>query len=294
MLQAMSCAQRETAIREALRRGSVAFQSNHAGEMADALLRCVSLLSAPRYLAVQATSNPMTEQAKQDLRSSLQTKLRTLVVKLLGMHQMGGGLDLSDRSTRKLLQVPLSHLQFLLEKQDLQTCAGAAQWFKLAEAVKAKPRREQVLSMPKKQRRGILKTTASGVYEPDAKVKALSHVFQRPSQTKLLKCIRCDHTITSNWFFASPRLQLPVVLIPNNGHTICRKMFGTAPYAVADGSAAKRDWLPNLDICEHSKRRRFCAGCGGQYMCKHGRKKYECSRCAPSLKNQRQTKYKMG
>jgi len=78
---------------------------------------------------------PLSEKAKADLRSARQTQLREVLLKLLGASHTGGGLDLSDYGTRKLLQVPLLHLRRLLQGRHLSCLPSAMQWKRLSKTV---------------------------------------------------------------------------------------------------------------------------------------------------------------
>ena len=103
--------------------------------MLHAVVECVGLLAPPRSLATsEDVMAPMTEEAKSRLRSANMTKLRALLMRLLGVHRSGGGLDLEDISTCKALRVMMERLNYLLEGRGLEGLASSRQWIAISRA----------------------------------------------------------------------------------------------------------------------------------------------------------------
>merc|ERR1712176_183481 len=99
---------------------------------------------------------------------------------------------------------------------------------------------------------GKHQSTKGGVYTPNSNIRQLSHVYQNHEQAKTLSCPKCGHTITSDWFFNGSKGQY--VILPNQGHLPCKsRKRALSLYLVADGSPGIRDFINDLDRCEHGK-----------------------------------------
>lgn len=135
LLDGLRGARREAEIQAMLQRGEAALSDEDPEAMGLAVLDSVGLLAAPRRLAASQTGEEMTEQAKEELQAASQTRLRALLLRLLGAGGRGGGLDLEDAGTRKLLLVPLERLRHLLRGREPSQLASVGHWAALARAV---------------------------------------------------------------------------------------------------------------------------------------------------------------
>merc|ERR1711879_946364 len=118
------------------------------------------------------------------------------------------------------------------------------------------------------------------MFEPNAVVKDLSNIAQRPAESKTLQCPNCDYSISSDWFFVHPRTGICKVLTPSSGHSACRKKIGrVCHFRVLDGPAHMLDIRSNVEFCEHQKMKSQCAACGGNRMCEHGKQRHSCKLC---------------
>ena len=118
-------------------------------------------------------------------------------------------------------------------------------------------------------------STVGGVYLPNKKIQSLRLVKRRPQEEVELKCTECGRTLSSNWFLV--RNGVSHVLRPRNGHVADRVQYLPPP-----GIANVRDYIRDLDYCEHDEKRTDCITCGGQNLCPHGKLKNNCPSCSSS------------
>ena len=122
---------REAEVKAVLQEATASLESGDADRMLNAVSEAVAMLTAPRKAAVQEEgAETMTEAALDRLRAAQQSRLRKVLLRLLGE-----GLDLSDPGTLQLLRAPLEKLNSLLGGQCLSSCAHANQWVALARVV---------------------------------------------------------------------------------------------------------------------------------------------------------------
>lgn len=203
------------------------------------------------------------------LRAAQQTCIRDFLLRLLC------SLDLQDAGTRKLLSVPVKHIQTLLHTVDLMSVTASEQWTRLGDMLGLTGRPD---SNPRKIRKhrddDARLTVRDGSFTPNWDVQRLPSVFRRDVAT-ILHCASCGEQITSNWYV---RLGGSLrVLTPLNGH---RKCQGPAsPFVPIDGSKFIKDIKFFCDICCHGKRRSECVQCGGSDICEHGKVKRKCKPC---------------
>merc|ERR1740129_423328 len=128
-LYCLGSSDRETEIEAVLQSGTAAWQAGDAERMLQAVVQCVGLLSSPRNISTaEESSTSMTDVAKMQLRRANMTRLRALLIRLLGMHRLGGGLDLEDKGTCLLLRVAMERLRCLLHDRTLEQLASSRQW----------------------------------------------------------------------------------------------------------------------------------------------------------------------
>jgi len=114
----LSAEDRTVEIESLLEYGTAAFQSGDPDMMLQAVLRCVGFLASPRGVASHVSD--ATAHNVQANKVSL-ARVQDLLLKLLGFHESGGGLDLHDEGTRKLLSVPIQRLHHMLTRRQPQS-----------------------------------------------------------------------------------------------------------------------------------------------------------------------------
>eukprot|EP00747_Dinoflagellata_sp_TGD_P043610 gnl/TRDRNA2_/TRDRNA2_142791_c0_seq1.p1 gnl/TRDRNA2_/TRDRNA2_142791_c0~~gnl/TRDRNA2_/TRDRNA2_142791_c0_seq1.p1 ORF type:complete len:360 (+),score=50.78 gnl/TRDRNA2_/TRDRNA2_142791_c0_seq1:148-1080(+) len=95
------------------------------------LLRGVACLAKPRLKTQRVEGHKMTEEAKEQLKAALQTKIRIAILTCLQ------GLDLRDAGTRQRsdVQVSLGQLKRLLEGVALDQVKSSKQWIEIAALI---------------------------------------------------------------------------------------------------------------------------------------------------------------
>eukprot|EP00747_Dinoflagellata_sp_TGD_P171061 gnl/TRDRNA2_/TRDRNA2_204175_c0_seq1.p1 gnl/TRDRNA2_/TRDRNA2_204175_c0~~gnl/TRDRNA2_/TRDRNA2_204175_c0_seq1.p1 ORF type:complete len:431 (-),score=65.16 gnl/TRDRNA2_/TRDRNA2_204175_c0_seq1:179-1471(-) len=129
--------ERDLEIRAVRLRGRAALSQDDPEAMVQAVVEGVALLAPPHKVAKNTTGASMTEQAKERLRAASQTRLRAILLRLLGAEN--GGLDLTDPGTQKLLLVPLERVRCLLRDVNLEDLASAEQWTSFARMLRMTP-----------------------------------------------------------------------------------------------------------------------------------------------------------
>ena len=116
-----------------------------------------------------------------------------------------------------------------------------------------------------------------GCYEPSARIKALSTVFQgTPVQ---LMCSECPFTMTSSWYVENPKTSKRSVIAPQKGHHSCLKKTKNCCWKKPDGGPVVRSFMSNFEYCPHRRLLVFCASCGGRRLCIHARQRHQCKEC---------------
>ena len=134
----------------------------------------------------------------------------------------------------------------------------------------------------------------SDSYRPDKRVRSFSTVVHRPHEPKMLRCSGCGHLMSTDWYFVHPKTSEVAILVPNNGHAVCRRgSRKSSRFTVVDGSAYKWDCPNNVDYCCHNILRHVCAPCGGLNICAHGKPRWNCSICKVQIRK-RGSKRKSG
>jgi len=280
---------REREIKSTLQQGTLAISEADPDAMTEALAKCIGLLFAPRAKTIpQEAGRPMTEQAKQELRSAVQQQLRDLLLRLLGAGRGNeGGLDWKDAGTRKLLKVPLMRLRHMLRDREPSQLSSSRQWTRLAEIavqVVGPDAREKADGIGSHliSSHGVLSRRSTGAssswrgleaWQPNDDIKELRTVYE--GEARKLKCSACGSHIISTHYFRHPRVKNVFVLVPQHGHGACNG----AQYETKDGFSTKRDQRHALDFCDHKHRRINCAECGGSNLCEHKRVKHNCADC---------------
>lgn len=279
-------ASRHAEIAAVLWRGQDALTRADPEAMVRAVVECVGFLSAPRQKATIHTGKAMTEEATLQLQAATQTRLRHLLLRLLGASG-GGGLDLGDPGTCTLLLRPLERLRHLLRDQKVSKLASSRQWSALAGMLdEAQHKRCDEDVGGHTQANGIgpgLVGCDGKVWQPYPRVRGFSTVQHRPAEATVLRCTQCAVEIVSAWYFVNPSSGKSFVLTPHNGHSRC----GGAPFKAADGSPVARDATYAIDFCKHRMKRCRCAECGGEELCAHGKQSYQCKVCVPRSKRRR-------
>lgn len=126
----LNCQQADDA--EALLKDAIkAHESGDALQMCRLLFKGAAWLAKPRLKCDEEARREMTEIAKHELRTALQTKLRSAIILCLD------GLDLQDVGTRWRgdVQVSIEVLRQLLDGVDLNTAMSRKQWRNIASTI---------------------------------------------------------------------------------------------------------------------------------------------------------------
>lgn len=115
-------------------------------------------------------------------------------------------------------------------------------------------------------------------YSPGKRIRSFPTVVEK-EDAKTLKCDVCGYLISTNWYFQHPKTGEMAVLVPNNGHALCRRVHKNCKFLVVDGSPYKFDCPNNIDYCIHQVLRHVCAPCGGLNVCSHGKPRWNCPSC---------------
>lgn len=229
-----------------------ACREENALVMCEVLLKVVACLTKPMLRGQTREGSAMSEAAKQELRSCLQTTLRKTVLVCLG------GLDLEDNDTRQRtdVQTSLQHIKFLVEGVDIDQAMSRKQWLAINEFL-VRPRGTELSSESIQRKRGEhlneLASIFEGRYTPSKNVRALRWVQKREKPVEL-RCVKCQETITACWSLIYKGKDM--VLIPHNGHGKCKAL-----YLPPGGVKFKRD-TPSHFPCEHGHSfRRNCETC---------------------------------
>ena len=118
-------------------------------------------------------------------------------------------------------------------------------------------------------------------YEPTARIKALSAVFQG-APVKLM-CSECPFTVTSSWYLQHPKTLKRWVICPLRGHLTCRQKVKNCYWKNPDGCPVVRSMPSDLEYCPHKRLLGQCALCGGYKMCIHGKQRHHCKACKGSV-----------
>ncbi|CAE8601268.1 unnamed protein product [Polarella glacialis] len=262
-----------------------------------ALLReAAAALSGPRLVAaLPQGESAMPEEAKERLQGNLQGRLRKLICNGLGY------LDLSDSGTAALLEPGLSFMGRLIDKfaeahaRSLEEALAGKQWGRLQHLLSGSQecvsqlRDEHFPSEPFEDGQeevtlaksmGIGRadvglrgpTTKGGVYTPNLRIQSLALV-RETSSSVVLTCNRCGDKLTSSWLFER-RPGLFLTLTPQHGHNKCG-----GQYTSVDEVPCKKDFITDIDICEHGCQRAKCYRCGGHQICKHQKQRHSCKLC---------------
>eukprot|EP00438_Fugacium_kawagutii_P028618 Skav212749 [mRNA] locus=scaffold2545:12766:14181:- [translate_table: standard] len=230
--------------------------------------------------------------------SGLQQKVRKLLIDCLEL------LDLSDSTTKELVDTALQHIAQLMTLKKLNENQPAkdpsssmsrkrsialTQWQTLAALV-GTDREDALLLAPAVipgeaqkhtgMKRKDMASIEDGHYQPSAKVRNLTSVREDVLNGVTLKCSECEQTITSTWFWHHPKNETVYVLVSDHGHGACsRKMGRTCPWLPIDGRPRKTDNFKDLDFCHHRCRRSKCVACGGSEICEHSKRHSRCKFC---------------
>ena len=207
------------------------------------------LSNARRQADPVVAQGALPDDAKERLRKSLQSCLRQTLLRLVSV------LDLSEVGTSQLLAVPLAHLHTLVPGADVEGLACAEQWAMLAKRVGARTRNLDV----------TLSCLAWVQYEHNLRLRALSTLAHRSSESVVLRCTECGHPISSSWYFVHPRTGAAQVLPPTRCH-----------FRNEEKTKSILDSFSALDFCEHGRQRSHCAACGGCLVCVHGKQRRDC------------------
>ena len=165
-----------------------------------------------------------------------------------------------------------SRLKTLLQDADDTDAPAAAEKTTCGERL---PReRVQHIRRAKLKDRSMIKD----YYSPGKRIRSFPTVVEK-EDPKTLKCDVCGYLISTNWYFQHPKTGEMAVLVPNNGHALCRRLHKNCKFLVVDGSPYKFDCPNNIDYCIHQVLRHVCAPCGGLNICSHGKPRWNCPLC---------------
>eukprot|EP00746_Dinoflagellata_sp_MGD_P028720 gnl/MRDRNA2_/MRDRNA2_167875_c0_seq1.p1 gnl/MRDRNA2_/MRDRNA2_167875_c0~~gnl/MRDRNA2_/MRDRNA2_167875_c0_seq1.p1 ORF type:complete len:430 (-),score=89.60 gnl/MRDRNA2_/MRDRNA2_167875_c0_seq1:220-1476(-) len=120
-------------VKNLLNEASVAYETGDARAMCSLLLTGASYLKKPTFLKrpMSEELSPMSEEAIGRVQLILQSKVRKAIQFCLQ------GLDLEDQETRNRsdVDVALTHIQHLLEGNDLDLVVGKKDWIKIRNIV---------------------------------------------------------------------------------------------------------------------------------------------------------------
>lgn len=207
---ALSQAGHHAAVEAAIGNGHNALQQEDAEAMVRAVVEVVSLLARPRQAKSEATGCEMSEKSRQELRVANQTRLRTMLLKLLGRRGTGG-LDLEDESTQRLLRIPFERLRSLTQDITLGNVMSYEQWIALADVVSPEHRR-LTGSRTKGAERGMAR---GGSYVPPSVLR--QNLSVNTGVREFLACSGCQQQITAEWYWELAKDDLRLI-IPNSGH----------------------------------------------------------------------------
>eukprot|EP00933_Yihiella_yeosuensis_P017027 TRINITY_DN14344_c0_g1_i1.p1 TRINITY_DN14344_c0_g1~~TRINITY_DN14344_c0_g1_i1.p1 ORF type:complete len:175 (+),score=19.34 TRINITY_DN14344_c0_g1_i1:789-1313(+) len=117
------------------------------------------------------------------------------------------------------------------------------------------------------------------VYKPNERIRTLQSVWQAEAPLEL-SCNKCGEKLMASWMYMQHGKSH--VLVPNNGHYICRGLF-----VPAAGILWKRDVIGDLIFCHHGIMARQCWRCGGSKTCIHRKQRYSCKVCRSIQKAER-------
>lgn len=275
-VEALCGEERDAEIRGVLERSAEALESGDADAMVMMLGEVVALMVPPRRCSGFAAKPRESFVGQVDVRccAALQQKLCAVFLRLVGVRG-GGGLDLQDHGTRRLLKVPLMRVRSLVASfdsnaGDAQQAPANHQWQLVTAAItlpKLSSTYQEVtatLQSRRARKHEFSRITDTNAYEPSKRTQALANVVHRPDMPRVLRCMHCDIKITSSWYFVRCRSRAESVLVPRHGCRQCRRHFGRiVPLKVFDGFPQMNDVFVVLDMCEHATQRNYCKrGCG--------------------------------
>ena len=165
-----------------------------------------------------------------------------------------------------------SRLKNLLQDADDTDAPAAAE--KTPGSERLPHKRVQHIRRAKLKDRSMIKD----YYSPGKRIRSFPTVVEK-EDPKTLKCDVCGYLISTNWYFQHPKTGEMAVLVPNNGHALCRRVHKNCKFLVVDGSPYKFDCPNNIDYCIHQVLRHVCAPCGGLNVCSHGKPRWNCPSC---------------
>lgn len=224
-------------------------------ELSRLLFKGAAWLQKPSSEPSEVSDTPMSEQAKLELRSACQTKVRkALLICLEGLDLMHAGI--MERSD---VQLALQHIGSLIEAVDLNKVRCAKQWLRIHEFIRIVTKTggeqevETLQNIPLKKPRTIdvnissHKCISMDEYTPNPKVRALDCVVQG-SEVVILKCSVCEQLLKSNWYWTSFHGDRRV-LVPRNGHSRNQGKF-----CPINGEKLQLDHIIHLEYCTHGQR----------------------------------------
>ena len=223
------------------------------------------------------------EIPREEVSHRLQSRIRRVLIRALQ------NIDLEDETTRKCLESALTFIQALFAGVDLTAypaTPASRQWHQLRSLVNGLDvvKIEQDTEPPRANRKECRPfaergRVSEGSYQPNKKIKGLPTVFEGKEVVQL-QCSSCSATISSSWFFRHPGHEQISVLVPFKGHYACRKKLGKmSPWIPASHFPGRIDRFDRLNFCIHKRERRYCKDCGSKYICKHHKRRHDCTLC---------------
>ena len=260
-------------------------------QLLDILQQTVAALSAPRALAQASGSQIDGSQDKATTTTVAQKSIRDILVKCLELRhalQLDCGIHPSIARVKLLIQ------QFEERHGDVSEASSGETWAKLKSLTTDKaaddgqpdvqPQQPDVQPQPQKRKKARSDCAViTDTYSPNKRVRSFRTIVQRPEAPKLLKCSDCPYLLSSAWYFCHPTTHKCAILMPGNGHALCRRTNRLARFRALDGSAGVRDSPTSIDFCQHNIRHQVCVPCGGVNVCDHGRTKWDCPVCRHSI-----------
>ena len=271
--------------------------------------KCASWLHPP----VLQTTNPRRQFDHKNAGGTedhiyLQERIRKILIEALNH------LDLQDPSTFEAMKAALFYMASLCERLDemcgsssatVATTPARKQWLELKSLLEdswsknldelpyqppgpgaqatniqdlMKVEADAVrIAAPEGEHEPTRRRRITEYYEPTLKIRSLSTVSQG-TPVKLM-CSACPFTVTSSWYFESPKTFKRWVISPQKGHNTCRQKVKNCHWKSLDGGPVVRALLNALQYCPHKRLLMQCASCGGYKMCIHAKRRSDCKEC---------------